>query len=101
MRISLEKFLLGLKNYFSEYRWRNTTLNDFIRCMQQVYEPNSNSLTEFASNWLQRKGVNSFMMHEVESKEALILTQGFMPFADHALKEQVVNILAVLSTDFT
>ena len=28
-----------------------------------------------------------------------MLTQGFMPFADHALKEQMVNILAVLSTD--
>lgn len=40
-------------------------------------------------------------MHESDNKESLVLTQGFMPFADHALKEQVVNILAVLSTDFS
>ena len=69
--------------------------------MQQVYEPNSDSLTEFSSRWLKRKGVNSFTVMETEDQTSLVLTQGFMAFADEVIKEQVVNILAVLSEDFT
>ena len=100
MRIGMEAFLTGLKSYFNEFSWRNTTLDDFIRCMQQAYEPDSESLTEFSNCWLKRKGVNSFTIAESEDKSKLILTQGFMAFADEVIKEQVVNILAVLSTDF-
>ena len=33
LRIGLETFLQGLRNYFTEYSWSNTTLEDFIRCM--------------------------------------------------------------------
>ena len=72
MRIGLEKFLQGLSNYFNEFKWSNSTLDDFIRCMQQVYEPNSDSLTEFSSRWLKRQGVNSFTVREEQGK--LILT---------------------------
>lgn len=99
MRIGLEKFLQGLSNYFNEFKWSNSTLDDFIRCMQQVYEPNSDSLTEFSSRWLKRQGVNSFTVREEQG--TLILTQGFMDFADQVIKEQIVNILAVLSDDFS
>ena len=100
MRIGMETFLAGCKNYFSDFSWKNTTLNDFIQCMQNVYEPNSNSLTEFSNRWLKKKGVNSFTAHETQDQKNLVLTQGFMPFADHEIKEQMVNVLAILSEDF-
>ena len=82
MRIGMDTFLSGLRNYFTEYRWRNTTLDDFIQCMQLAYEPNSDSLTEFSNRWLKRKGINTFTVRESEDHSSLILTQGFMDFAD-------------------
>ena len=87
MRIGMEPFLQGLRNYFTEYCWCNTTLEDFIRCMQEVYEPMTDSLTEFSNRWLKRKGVNSFTVKETEDQTSLVLTQGFMAFADEVIKE--------------
>ena len=98
MRIGIDTFLQGCKSYFAQYCWRNTTLDDFIKCMQQEHEPNSNSLTEFSNKWLTFKGVNSFTFTVTDTQ--LTLTQGFMEFADHEIKEQMVNVLAILSEDF-
>jgi len=64
MRVGKDNFFSGLRDYFKEFRWRNSTLSDFIACMQKVYEPDSDSLTEFSSRWLKRKGVNSFSLEE-------------------------------------
>ena len=47
------------------------------------------------------KGVNSFTVAESEGKKSLVLKQGFMAYADEVIKEQVVNILAVLTDDFS
>ena len=33
MRIGMETFLQGLRNYFQEFKWSNTTLDNFIQCM--------------------------------------------------------------------
>lgn len=33
MRISMPTFLKGLENYFTQFKWQNTSLDDFIRCM--------------------------------------------------------------------
>ena len=39
MRIGIETFIAGCKLYFAEYCWKNTVLDDFLRCMQQAYQP--------------------------------------------------------------
>jgi len=87
MRIGMPTFLSGLKAYFRQFQWKNTTLDDFIRCMQTAFEPQTDSLTEFSSLWLKRQGVNSFTVQETDGQSALVLTQGFMEFADHEIKE--------------
>ena len=96
----MSTFLTGLKAYFTQFQWKNTTLDDFIRCMQTAFQPEEDSLTEFSNRWLKRQGVNSFRVKETEGQSALVLTQGFMDFADLVIKEQMVNVLALLSDDF-
>ena len=70
----METFLSGLKAYFAEHQWRNTTLEDFIGAMQLAYEPGSDSLGEFSSSWLKSKGVNSFTLGEAEDGNSFVLT---------------------------
>ena len=60
----METFLKGLERYFNQFKWANTTLDEFIGCMQSVYAPDSNNLTEFTGKWLKTKGVNSFSIQE-------------------------------------
>ena len=100
MKVGMPTFLAGLKAYFTEFKWKNTTLDDFIRSMQQAFEPETQSLTEFSNRWLKKQGVNSFCISESEDQTGFVLTQGFMDFADHVLKEQNVNVLAILSDDW-
>ena len=33
-----DTFCAGIKIYFKKFKWGNTTLNDFITCMQQGYD---------------------------------------------------------------
>ncbi len=69
--ISDKQFSLGLKNYFSEFKWKNTTFNDFISKMsdlpycqnlKQLYNIKEN-LNELCDNHLKKSGLN-----EVELK---------------------------------
>jgi hypothetical protein len=55
--------------------------------MQTAFQPEEDSLTEFSNRWLKRQGVNSFRVKETEGQSALVLTQGFMDFADLVIKE--------------
>ena len=101
MRIGIHAFLSGLRAYFAEHRWRNTTLVDFIRSMQAAHDPSSDSLIEFSNLWLKRKGVNCFTVSEQGSQEVLVLSQSCMDYAEPVVKEQIVNVLAILSDDFS
>ena len=59
-----EPFCAGLRIYFNRHKWSNTTLDDFMRCMQQGYNENKPDeaepldLDKWAQDWLQTKGVN-------------------------------------------
>ena len=64
----MDTFLKGLESYFSKFKWSNTTLDEFIGCMQAVYDPDSNNLTEFTGKWLKTKGVNSFKIEEKDNQ---------------------------------
>ena len=73
MRIGTATFLKGLEAYFSKFKWSNNTLDDFIECMQEIYDPNSNNLRNFTSKWLKTKGVNSFNVELISDNSAFIL----------------------------
>ena len=82
MIIGIEAFLKGLQSYFTKFKWGNTTLNDFINCMQNAYAPDSNNLTDFTNKWLKSKGVNSYKVELEQDGSAFILHQGYLENAD-------------------
>lgn len=79
--ISDEQFSAGLKRYFAQYKWQNTTFNDFINKMSELdycknlkalYNLNEN-LQELCDSHLKKSGLN-----EVELKmdfEADLITR--------------------------
>ena len=55
----------GLKVYFAKYAWGNTTLPDFVGCMEEAYrQSNDQSLgpdfdvTDWCDTWLNSSGIN-------------------------------------------
>ena len=58
--IGEEKFRDGLRNYFKKYQYQNTTLEDFISSLEEVSKKN---LNEWASQWLERKGLDTAQVH--------------------------------------
>lgn len=57
-----EAFTNGIKKYFKEFAWRNTTLTDFIGKLQEGYDESGNenelNLNVWAGQWLRTKGPN-------------------------------------------
>ena len=51
-----DTFCAGLKIYFKRHKWGNTTLDDFIRCMQIGYDENKPleplDLKQWSEDWI-------------------------------------------------
>ena len=67
-----DTFCVGLKIYFNRHKWQNTSLEDFIGCMQEGYNEKKPDtpldLTQWSREWLQTKGANKISA-EVEQAD--------------------------------
>lgn len=54
--LSEETFQKGLENYFNQYAWDNTSLNDFISTLATTAD---RDLSPWVKQWLQKAGVNA------------------------------------------
>ena len=57
----------GLHAYFAKYKWKNTTLPDFVSCLADAYRESGDvslgpnfDFTAWCDTWLMSSGVNSF-----------------------------------------
>jgi aminopeptidase N len=55
----------GLKKYFATYEWKNTTLPDFVECLQWACDQSGDksmgadfNFTEWCDTWLKTSGIN-------------------------------------------
>ena len=55
----------GLHRYFKKYEWGNTTLPDFVSCLQWAWDESKNTsmgddfnFTDWCDTWLKSSGVN-------------------------------------------
>ncbi len=62
------EFLAGLRSYFAEYAWGNTTLPDLLRHLE---EASGRDLSQWTRQWLQTAGVNT-LRPEIESEDGVI-----------------------------
>mmetsp|Transcript_23445 Transcript_23445/g.36116 ORF Transcript_23445/g.36116 Transcript_23445/m.36116 type:complete len:250 (-) Transcript_23445:977-1726(-) len=94
-----ETFSEGLKLYFAEFKWKNTTLLDFIGKLQEGYDkcnPTGDlNLSTWSDKWLRTKGPNviSYEYEVVDGKiSSFNIRQGFQEFGDHVYRQQAINI---------
>ena len=94
-----DTFCVGLKIYFNRHKWSNTSLEDFIGCMQEGYNEKKPDtpldLTQWSQEWLQTKGVNKIAA-EVEEADGkytkFTLKQTPCKHADNQFRRQTINI---------
>jgi len=63
--LGYDTFKKGLHLYFERYQWKNTTLPDFVSCLQQGWDESGDksmgedfNFTEWCDSWLFTSGVN-------------------------------------------
>jgi aminopeptidase N len=63
--LGLDTIKRGLHIYFDKYKWKNTTLPDFVGSLEQAYEESNQktmgddfNFSEWCESWLQTSGVN-------------------------------------------
>ena len=54
--VGREDFLAGIREYFREFAWENTTLADLLSTLQQV---SGRDLKSWSADWLETAGVNT------------------------------------------
>ena len=94
-----DAFTNGLKLYFKEYKWTNTTLHDFIGKLQEGYDAahpdGSLNLEAWSQQWLRTKGPNKFT-YEFTHDDGIItnfkIRQGFCKHGDEVFRKQSINI---------
>ena len=72
-----EDFLKGLRAYFSQYAWSNTTLDDLLTCLSDA---SGRDLRQWTEQWLQNSGVNMLRADITDSPdgstmESVVITQ--------------------------
>jgi len=94
-----EAFTKGLKLYFQEFKWTNTTLHDFISKLQEGYDQTIENgdldLKVWTDQWLRTKGPNK-ISYEYTHDDGVItsfkIRQGFCKFGDEVFRKQSVYI---------
>jgi len=106
--MGLDAFSMGLKHYFRQYEWKNTSLQNFIDSLQEGYnhvhgEKGDLNLNLWAEKWLRTKGPNSVQIaYESEGGKItkFTLKQGLTDNGDEVLRKQCFNI-ALVKSDMT
>ena len=85
-----DTFCAGLKIYFRRHKWGNTTLPDFIRCMQIGYDEAKPleplDLNRWSQDWLQTTGVNKIQIDPEKDGNTIKkfkIKQAHGPHGDH------------------
>lgn len=94
-----EAFSAGLKLYFQQFKWTNTSLTDFIGKLQEGYDKTIKNgdlnLVKWAEQWLSTKGPNK-ITYEFTHDEGIItsfkIRQGFCKYGDEVYRKQSINI---------
>ncbi len=80
--LGYETMKRGLHAYFDKYQWSNTTLPDFVNCMQDAWkETGDKSLGEdfnflkWCDEWLTTSGINIFEPEISEDRKSLSIRQ--------------------------
>jgi hypothetical protein len=94
-----EAFTSGLKIYFQRFKWKNTTLPDFIGSMQEGYDKLNPkeplSLTQWARDWIQTKGSSMITAEYTEENgkiTAFQIRQNPAKYGDNVFRQQSFNI---------
>lgn len=94
-----DAFTNGLKLYFKQYKWTNTTLHDFIGKLQEGYNtahPNGDlDLEQWSQQWLRTKGPNKITYEYTEENGTITsfkIKQGFCNHGDEVYRKQSINI---------
>jgi aminopeptidase N len=66
-----EEFLTGLRGYFDEFAWGNTTLDDLFGHLERA---SGRDLSNWAQQWLQTSGVNLLRL-EITADDAGVMTE--------------------------
>lgn len=94
-----DAFTDGIKIYFQEFKWTNTTLHDFIGKLQEGYNkahPNGDlNLESWADKWLRTKGPNK-LTYEYDHDDGVLtsfkIRQAFCKHGDEVYRKQSINI---------
>jgi len=94
-----DAFTNGLKLYFKEHKWSNTTLPQFMSKLQQGYNqtiPDGKlDLSVWGDKWLRTKGPNK-ISYEYTHDEGIItsfkIRQAFCKHGDEVYRQQSINI---------
>lgn len=99
----------GLHRYFKIYEWGNTTLPDFVGCLQWAWDESKNTsmgddfnFTDWCDTWLKSSGVNILEpevdFNEDSSIKTLSIKQSCDLRGKNRLRKQKIN-LAVYDND--
>nr|WP_205830752.1 aminopeptidase N [Microbispora sp. CL1-1] len=54
--VGLDNFLAGVRDYFNEHAWKNTTLQDLLSALERT---SGRDLSSWSKEWLETSGVNT------------------------------------------
>src|SRR5690606_13900225 len=54
--VGLDNFLAGVRDYFNEHKWGNTTLQDLLTALERT---SGRDLSSWSKEWLETAGVNT------------------------------------------
>lgn len=89
-----EAFTTGMKIYFKEFKWTNTSLHDFIACLQKgndlIRGQGTLMLDSWADKWLRTKGTNK-ITYEFTHEDGIIkkfkIRQAFCQHGDEVYRK--------------
>ena len=84
-----EVVLKGFKKYFERFSFKNTRLEDLVKCLDEAAKETSSGTTETADieswtdDWLKKSGANTLMLEiDEDDSSKLNIVQGHAKFGD-------------------
>jgi aminopeptidase N len=78
--LGIETVRKGAQIYLHRYQYKNTTLPDFINCLEEANEDESIDVKAWSYTWLKTAGAPSL---KLEEGEVTTIVQGFADHAEH------------------
>ena len=88
----------AIRTYFDNFKYQNTTLNDFIECVQQGLNKNKKqvNIKFWTDSWLTKSGVNelrAILDEDAETKTYSInIQQSYPNYGDQVYHEQKIDV---------